>query len=466
MRIKARGVVVAVLILIRLGLYFAQYQSARWEINEEKALILEILQEKKGDYGGKILEARICSVTDGKRVLTSKLKDLRVTIYTKEESTSYFGKYFYTDSLIAPIDRATNPGERDSFYYAMSKRIIGVIKDPILLSLNPPNSVFDQWRISIRCFFRNQRERLEQRILQVFHPLSAGFVRALLLGEKSGLAEETEENFRNSGVSHIVAVSGLHMGMLALLVQGIGKGLFLKPRQRFYLMFVVLIYYNFLLGLVMSAIRATIMVLLLQWSVSNELPYDKGRAMFSSFYLSLLFVPESLVSAGFLLSYFAVIGIFYIYPTLAPKKTVQLPSQKEPFIVLKRLSNYILFQSSILMATWPILGLFFGKLTLMAYVANLLVVPLIAYMYIGSVVVLFVSLANMTLAGFMGASVEVLTRYLIEVTERLAQLGWGDVYLGKYSFLAMSTYYLFLYLALIYLTMKKGQWQRIWRLVK
>lgn len=428
-------------------------------------LLIKITDEKPSSYGGYQLLGEIKEVNLHNEPIRSKLKGLHLNLYVNEEG-SFLGKSYQTTSPIKKMVRATNPGQKDAHFYFLSQRLIGSISNPKLIELNSSTTIGQVIYSKVAYFFRNQRRNIIRQIQQVFQPDSAKFMSALLLGEKSELSKEWQEDFRDSGVAHVLAVSGLHMGLLALLVQELGKFFYLSPRHRFYFMAIVLVYYNLLLGLVMSALRATIMVLLLQRSISIEFPYDKSRAIFCAFCISLLWVPESLFGAGFLLSYFAVIGILYVNPILTPRSSPKIPGQKNPFPYLKKLIAYGRFQSAILLATWPILTLYFGKITLMAYFANLLIVPFISYLYLGGVFVLFMSRFCLPLSRFLSASLEIIIQYLHLVTRELAKLGWGEVYMKEISFLELLTYYLFLYFVLRYVEEKKGAWHRIWKLVK
>ena len=450
-----------------------QYHFAEEEIEayshleqgETIELLIKIRDEKPSLYGGYQLLGEIEEVSLHNEPIRSKLKGLHLNLYVNKEG-DFLGKSYQTTSPIKKMNRATNPGQKDAYFYFLSQRLIGSISNPKLIELSSSTAIGRVFYSKVAYFFRNQRQNIIRQIQKVFRPDSAQFMTALLLGEKTELSKDWQEDFRDSGVAHVLAVSGLHMGLLALLVQELGKFFYLSPRYRFYFMVIVLVYYNVLLGLVMSALRASIMVLLLQLSIAIEFPYDKSRAIFCACCISLLWVPESIFGAGFLLSYFAVIGILYVNPVLTPRSSPKIPGQKNHFFYLKKLIAYGRFQSAILLATWPILSLYFGKITLMAFLANMLIVPFISYLYLGGVFVLFISRFSLPLSRFFSASLEIITQYLHLVTRALAKLGWGEVYMKEISFLELVTYYLFLYLVLRYVEEKKGAWHKIWKLVK
>jgi len=124
-------------------------------------------------------------------------------------------------------------------------------------------------------YFRTRIERyrsfLRELIMENTHSPEGGILRALILGEKGGIPEEITDKFNRAGVSHILAISGLHVGIIAfislIIIRTIMKssGYLLLKFNIFKVsaLFAVIpiISYAFIAGLRISTIRATIMIL-------------------------------------------------------------------------------------------------------------------------------------------------------------------------------------------------------------
>lgn len=166
----------------------------------------------------------------------------------------------------------------------------------------------------IASVFYGIRTHLSSRLDKVFGKTS-DLPRALLLGEKSRLPQDVQDSFAHAGVAHVLSVSGMHVAMLAYCV------LWLIPRrlgQRagFLLIGLFLLVYCGMLGFPAPAVRAAIFVLLAKYRRILWRGKDWLSVVSAAFLLILLFSPMALFSAGFQLSFGAVIGIFVVLPHL------------------------------------------------------------------------------------------------------------------------------------------------------
>ena len=138
---------------------------------------------------------------------------------------------------------------------------------------------------------------------------------ALLLGDRSELPQETRRDFADAGVAHLLAVSGLHVGLIAALVM-LPLRRWLAPKARLAVMTAFLLLYSALLGFPAPVVRASLLMLLsLGRRVLRRAP-DPLTALCAAFWLILLARPLDLFSASFQLSFCAVLGIVLFGPLL------------------------------------------------------------------------------------------------------------------------------------------------------
>lgn len=158
------------------------------------------------------------------------------------------------------------------------------------------------------------RAWLEKRAEEVFGE-DAALPKAMLLGIRDALPEDTRRTFSDAGIAHILAVSGLHV---ALLTEALMLPLrrLLSPRKRLGVLSAFLLLYCALLGFSAPVVRASLLMLIAQVRRLVRRAPDSLTALSAAFLLILLFRPLDLFSAGFQLSFLAVLGITVMLPPL------------------------------------------------------------------------------------------------------------------------------------------------------
>ena len=137
---------------------------------------------------------------------------------------------------------------------------------------------------------------------------------AMLLGDTGGLAEDDYAAFQRAGVAHIMAVSGLHVGILSMALLWLLTRLHLRKGWQIAIVAVFLLFYCGVTGFAVSSVRAAVMVLL--WAVGGALGRKPNpiTVVSAAALIVLIINPLQLFSAGFALSFSAVAGILLLYP--------------------------------------------------------------------------------------------------------------------------------------------------------
>ncbi len=160
-------------------------------------------------------------------------------------------------------------------------------------------------------FFHLFREKLKNYISAYTDGLSEALIRAFLLGDRSLLPDTLKRDLRTLGLSHLLAVSGMHLSILvtfsAFLLKNFRVGL--KPRSVCLMLFVLL--YMMICGFSVSVVRAGIMLLIYLFSKLVNEKSDSLTALFFSGALIGCFSPFSLFDCGFLMSFLATGGILF-----------------------------------------------------------------------------------------------------------------------------------------------------------
>ena len=148
---------------------------------------------------------------------------------------------------------------------------------------------------------------------------TAPLLKALLTGDRSGLPQETVRVFRESGGAHLLALSGLHIGILYLLLTRILWPLGNSPRARrvrYALIVLAAGLFTLMTGASPSIVRAFLFIFLNETARIACRPRDPLRILSTALLIQLVLTPSAITSTGFQLSYLAMAGIFLLFPIL------------------------------------------------------------------------------------------------------------------------------------------------------
>lgn len=216
------------------------------------------------------------------------------------------------------------------------------------------------------------RSAVKEKLLKHMSEENANITYAMLFGDKSGIDNETRNDFQLSGIAHILAVSGLHVGLVAGLLAWILKKCHAKNWLNLIITSAVLIFYCYLCGFSPSVVRATIMSICLLLANCLGRRYDSLSAIGFSGLVLLLVRPLYAFDIGFQLSFGCVIGIAIFYRSVysflrKPIKKFILPNW-----IAKPVSVSISSQFLIL----PVLINYFDGVSFLSLFANLIIIPI------------------------------------------------------------------------------------------
>ena len=219
--------------------------------------------------------------------------------------------------------------------------------------------------------------RLKESIdaLDLGDPERNALLKALLTGDRSGLTKELTATFRAAGASHILALSGLHIGIIYSILARItglfGNGI-MVARLRSGLLVSAAAFYTVMTGAAPSLVRAFLFILLSE--IARNLPErkrDPARILHCALLIQLVMNPRAISDLGFQLSYLAVFGIVYIMPRL----TTWYPTGPR-FDPLKRIWDLCALSISCQCMTAPLVWLRFRSFPQYFLITNLLAMPI------------------------------------------------------------------------------------------
>ncbi len=354
-----------------------QYDLKEYE-NQKTELYVQILSSSNEKTKYTQIYAKAYGIIDG-NIFTEINQKVLLYVYGDTQALSPGDKIKLTGKIVCPY-AADEAGEFDYNLYLKSKRVYSIVQ------VSGKNIEF----ISTGNLFLyvNKIYELKNNIeenLRAFMPDSAvDTVKGILWGDKS-TESELYEDLTVIGASHILSVSGLHVGYIYLLCIFLFKRAKLNRKlQTLFILFILFIYAA-MSAFSVSVLRACIMFAVIEFSKLNKRLYDPLSSLSFAASTILLLNPIALFTASFQLSFGAVAGILFFMPMINRKinriklKFLRLPLQIIAITVCVQL------------ATLPIVLYHFSRVSLIALFANVIIIPLAGIIVITAFIGMFLS---------------------------------------------------------------------------
>ncbi len=357
-----------------------------------------------------------------------------VLVYMQEECESIWplGAWVRVRGKLKSIDGPRNPGEFDSRLYYQTKKIHYRMSGRDLLLCQEQT-----WRF--REGMRQMRERLS-RSLEEAAPEHAGILCAMVTGEKRLLGQEEKNLLAKGSLSHMISISGMHLGLLGMLTFGLLQRLGLGIRPAAVLAVTAMTFYGMLTGESVATMRALGMFGLAMAAKAAGRSYDLLSALALSAILVLLDNPVYLYYSGFLLSCGCICGAGLILPQL----------EKAFFVSKEKTKPFRAFQGALQMgiavqaATLPLSVWFYYEIPLYGILVNLLAVPTLAVVLASGVLGAAVGMWRTSLAKIILLPGCLLLDFYKFLCGIAGKLPFGVLIVGRPKMWQALLYYVFL----------------------
>lgn len=293
---------------------------------------------------------------------------------------------FLTHAKFQPITPPLNPHQFDYRDYLKKQGITYQIRtnyNSIIKKENAPKTLFGR--------AANFREQIISKLKKYnFGPEEIGVIQALLLGKRDDISENTYDNYKNAGAVHILAVSGLHVGILLFLLEFMFSPLERLPKGKtLKLLIIVLLLWSFafVAGLSPSIVRAVSMFSFVAYAIYLNRPTNSFNIIALSMLFILLVKPLFLFQVGFQMSYAAVFSIVWIYPKL---QKFWFPES----ILVRKIWQLLSVSVAAQLGVLPISLFYFHQFPALFFVSNLLIIPFLGLILGFGILVIFLALID------------------------------------------------------------------------
>jgi len=234
-------------------------------------------------------------------------------------------------------------------------------------------------------------EKIRHRIQKSFikgglTPQTYQIANALFLGERQNLSKDIYNDFQKSGTVHVLAISGLHIGILLLFLNFIFKPVKRKSNILFLLITIgILWFYAFITGFSPSVLRAVIMFSFLQLGLHLNRKTNIYNSLFAAAFVMILINPNVIYEIGFQMSFAAVLAIVSFYPIFSSWVNIRNK-------YLKWFADLFWVSISAQLGVLPISLYYFHQFPVYFFIANLLIIPLLFLILFTGFSAIFLSL--------------------------------------------------------------------------
>lgn len=271
-------------------------------------------------------------------------------------------------------------------------------------------------------------DRFNDLLFSYLPQLNASVYSAMLLGRRVGSYAQAREFFIKSGTAHILAISGLHVGLIAFIISLALKAFGLRRQPRLIILGLALVFYCIFSGMRPSVLRATIMAIFVIVGLLLEREANIYNSLTLAALLLLFFEPRYVFDVGFQLSFTAVLGIVLFSPLLTHilgssiRKVLSIKAEGE----LPSLFKFLAAAFSVSLTAYLSVGILilyhFKIITPLAVIANVIIIPLL-FLCLGLGLSFLISASLFgPLANILAAPAGMAAGVLIQVTSFFSRL--------------------------------------------
>lgn len=294
----------------------------------------------------------------------------------------------------------------------------------------------------LKSFVFRIKHKMKAVIIKNLSPFSAGILSAIMLGERQNLPAYVRDILVKAGTVHIIAISGLHLGIVAFIIVLTLKIIKIPRKPRYILTILLLIVYCILTGARPPVVRATVMATILLFGYFLEREVNIYNSLSIAALAILLVNPWQLFEISFQLSFLSVISIVWLSPkikSLFPEKL-----NKIPWI------RFLILTFSVSLAAWlgllPLIAYYFKTLSPITILANMIVVPYMTLIVASGFSLALIGMLIPSLSVIFAASNELFILILFKINSFLIAIPGAYFKLPSVSSVYVVLYYILLIL--------------------
>lgn len=383
------------------------------------------------------------------KIETEKINNIKLKkkfiLLTKNKEIEYGNKIKLEGTYIKP-SKSRNYKGFDYSNYLKTENIYGTIEQNGKIELIKEKN--------INYLFINLykvKNKIIKNINNKFPEETRGVFLGILLGDKSSIEEDVRQNFADSSLSHILAVSGTHISYVVICISVLFKKLKLNKNIRKVLTSLVLFMYLYLVDFSVSATRAVIMSTIV---IMQMLFYRKQDTITTIAFSSIIILinnPYSILNIGFLLSYGGTIGIILFV------NRISIESKEDFFQRFKSyLKDICIVTISAQTIIMPIIIYYFNTISFTFIISNIIASLIIGPIIMIGLVIIAISFFKIPIISLIIRFYNILIVILVRTADIISKIPMSKIYLKTPTTLEIIFYYSVVFLIALLIYIKKS----------
>lgn len=383
--------------------------------------------EEKGDYQRFTLKNVFIETNVDKHTYHCS----KTLIYNSNITRYRLGNILKVSGTLKKFQVAANPGQFNEYEYYKNKNTDYKVNAKSIEIINNEYNIFLENIYRLKLKFQN--------IYNSILPMKqAGILSAMILGDSNSLDEDVNILYKKNGISHIIAISGLHVSLLGLtlykLLRRLGIPILVSTGVSVFLLYA----YGILTNFSVSTNRSIVMLILYMISLLVGRTYDLLSGTAFSALLILIQNPLELYNVGFLLSFGAIAAIGTLYPIV-----------KQIISIDNRIVHSLLMCIAIQLVTTPVLLYFFYEIPAYSVLVNLLIIPLSSLVILLAVIAVLLGSIYLPFGLFFIGGAYFILNFFEIVCKLAIRLPYRNILTGRPDSFALVSYFFILFMFLL-----------------
>lgn len=412
-------------ILFFMGHYLLKEQMKPYDLDEIFDSKVNCLVEGKIKNIEDRDDYQILIISNNKIIIDNKeYSSKRIKITTSSNLNFKIGNTVLVDGQLIKFQKASNPGQFDEFQYNKIRKIEYKIKEKGISIINSDYSNYYQ-----------SLYILKKKMINVYETIlpntEANILSAMILGETYMLDEDIKVLYGQSGISHILSISGLHVSLLGTALYALLNKTKLPTYLITFFSVFLIISYGILTNFSVSTNRSVVMLICLLIGKLIGRTYDVLTATSLSALIILIQSPLEILNAGFLLSFGAILAIALLVPMFRSMLNLKT-----------KLFDGLIVSISVQIVTMPIILYYFYEVPTYGILVNLLILPLSSVLILLGLISGLLGLVLLPFAEFVVGGAYIVLKVYDEICNFSISLPYANILVGKPTNVVIVSYYI------------------------
>lgn len=432
-------IIIIISVLSNLIMLYEKYRYSNIYEEKEYTVIGKIVSDRQEKEYKNCYKIKILKTQNSSR----NVKNTYLNLFVDKKINLEYGDIVKCKGAFEKGSEARNYGGFDYNTYLKTKKIYGIFNSKKVEVISKDIDIFS--------ISNNISNMIEEKIDLLLNETEASLCKGLILGKTEEIEESIKENFRVVNISHILAISGLHVAYIVMLISTFSQRIMGKKYGTVFVI-IVLIFYMFLVGFTPSIVRACMMEILVKIAFLVQRKNNFWNSLALSLLLILINNPYSILNIGLQLSYLATIGIVSFSKKIR-KKLDNLKFFKNSLVIRKnnklkilvdKVKDNLSVMSSAQILILPIMIYNFNIFGTYFIISNLLVSVIIGTTIFLSILLVTSSFIFFPISKIFSHILTILFQLLI-IISNISKLPFSKIYIPTPSILSIIIYYVIIY---------------------